>query len=253
MKLSSIVKNSLVRNIGEAGMSGLTKIAGAHNAEITKSKIKSLIYGKPVVFDVQVASKQTINPSQPLEQNLKMLFSVPRMGHVRLDNRNSVKGLYKMVKKYFKPEFEILEVGSFQGVSTMLFSLFAKKVYSVDIYDYKVPPTGRVPSMDKMMVDAENVFHARTANIKNIIKIKKTSLEASKDFKDRSLDLVYIDAEHDENSVRLDIQIWKNKVKKGGILAGHDSDLPYVRTILEQENLINTLSIYPDTSWSVEI
>jgi len=52
--------------------------------------------------------------------------------------------------------------------------------------------------------------------------IRKTSVEASKDFKDESLDFVYIDADHQYNSVKEDIEAWFPKVRKGGIVSGHD-------------------------------
>ena len=175
------------------------------------------------------------------------------MGHAPMESHNTVRGLYEMVEKYVTKDTVLLEVGSFQGVSTILFSMFANKVYSVDCYDYVVPPTGRIPSHDQLFVDAEKLFIERTSNIENIIKIKKSSVEASQDFSDRSLDLVYIDAEHDYNSVKTDINTWKNKVKRGGVLAGHDYMLPHIHQILVEENLVNELSVYPDSSWSVII
>lgn len=48
------------------------------------------------------------------------------------------------------------------------------------------------------------------------------SLEASRTFQDASVDLVYLDASHDEQSVWDDLIAWVPKVKKGGICAGHD-------------------------------
>lgn len=182
-------------------------------------------------------------------KTLEELFITPRMGHAPLDAVNSVRGLYEMVKD-FKPDWEMVEVGSFQGVSTLLFAMFVKKVYSVDCYDYVVPPTGRIPSHDQLFIDAEKVFLERTANVPNIIKIRKSSIEAAKDFEDESLDVVYIDAEHDETSVRSDIQTWKPKVKKGGILSGHDFYLPHIQKILAEEGFREGV-IYEDTSWSV--
>jgi lipopolysaccharide biosynthesis glycosyltransferase len=41
-------------------------------------------------------------------------------------------------------------------------------------------------------------------------------------FEDSSLDFVYIDARHDYDSVLKDIKLWYPKVRKGGIIAGHD-------------------------------
>ena len=52
--------------------------------------------------------------------------------------------------------------------------------------------------------------------------LRKTSAEAVKQFKDESLDFVYIDAQHHYEAVKEDIALWRPKVKKGGILAGHD-------------------------------
>ncbi len=48
------------------------------------------------------------------------------------------------------------------------------------------------------------------------------SLEAAKQFKDGSLDFVYIDANHALPYVMDDICAWEPKVRKGGMVAGHD-------------------------------
>ena len=81
---------------------------------------------------------------------------------------------------------------------------------------------------------AEKTFLKRTAKKSNIIKIRKTSVEAAKDFAGNSLDAVYIDAEHDENNVRADIQAWLPKIKKGGYLSGHDWWLPHIARIVQE-------------------
>jgi hypothetical protein len=49
-----------------------------------------------------------------------------------------------------------------------------------------------------------------------------TSLDAAAKIPDFSLDFVYIDARHDYASVMEDLAAWQNKVRPGGILAGHD-------------------------------
>ena len=58
----------------------------------------------------------------------------------------------------------------------------------------------------------------------NAIIIKKTSIQASLDVPDGSLDFVYIDAAHDYDNVMLDLILWSRKVKRGGIVSGHDYD-----------------------------
>ena len=52
--------------------------------------------------------------------------------------------------------------------------------------------------------------------------VKKLSMDAIKDIPDRSLDFVYIDANHNFGYVAMDLASWCHKVKKGGFIAGHD-------------------------------
>ncbi len=52
--------------------------------------------------------------------------------------------------------------------------------------------------------------------------IEKLSMDAVNDFEDESLDFVYIDANHDFRHVTEDVDSWSKKVRKGGIIAGHD-------------------------------
>jgi len=52
--------------------------------------------------------------------------------------------------------------------------------------------------------------------------IRKTSMDAVGDFANRSLDFVYIDGAHDFDNAMLDIIHWSLRVRKGGIVAGHD-------------------------------
>jgi predicted O-methyltransferase YrrM len=54
--------------------------------------------------------------------------------------------------------------------------------------------------------------------------IKARSRDASMDFKDGSLDFVYIDGNHAYESVVEDLALWARKVRPGGIVAGHDYD-----------------------------
>ncbi len=61
----------------------------------------------------------------------------------------------------------------------------------------------------------------RLANYSCMI-IKKTSMEAIKQFKPGSLDFVYIDANHSYKNMKEDIEGWAKIIRKGGIVSGHD-------------------------------
>lgn len=51
---------------------------------------------------------------------------------------------------------------------------------------------------------------------------------AARFFIDEMFDFVFIDAGHDYESVKNDLESWYPKVKKGGIIAGHDIHAPGV-------------------------
>src|SRR6185436_14587326 len=51
---------------------------------------------------------------------------------------------------------------------------------------------------------------------------RMTSLEAAERIPHHSIDFVYIDARHDYAAVMEDLGAWFDKVRPGGIIAGHD-------------------------------
>lgn len=52
--------------------------------------------------------------------------------------------------------------------------------------------------------------------------IRAFSMDAVKQFEDKSLDFVYIDANHELPFAMFDLLEWSKKVRPGGIVAGHD-------------------------------
>jgi predicted O-methyltransferase YrrM len=52
--------------------------------------------------------------------------------------------------------------------------------------------------------------------------IREFSVEAAKVFRHKTLDFVYIDANHNLQNVINDIYAWLPKIKTGGIISGHD-------------------------------
>jgi len=117
------------------------------------------------------------------------------------------------------------KVGVEVGVATGSFSIaIAKeglKVYGVDPFleyeDFDHPGVCNQKRMDKLYEVAK-----KRCEPYNITIIRKTSMEAAKDFKDRSIDFVYIDGHHGFKYVAEDLWEWTKKVKKGGIISGHD-------------------------------
>lgn len=71
---------------------------------------------------------------------------------------------------------------------------------------------------DDMYKDVVNKFKLNT----NVKIIRKRSEDYVKDVEDNYFDLVFIDGNHQYEFVKQDIMLWYPKVKKGGLLAGHD-------------------------------
>ena len=81
----------------------------------------------------------------------------------------------------------------------------------------------------------EKIFQSCKKRIdnKNAQYIRIPSIEAVKKIKDESLDFVYIDGLHDFDSIMLDIIMWAPKVRKNGIISGHDYCNKYQFGIIE--------------------
>jgi|SRR3990172_3941849 len=76
----------------------------------------------------------------------------------------------------------------------------------------------------------------KSLSLYNATLIQKYSLDAVNDFEDGSLDFVYLDAGHFFNEVIQDLIRWIKKVRKGGIVSGHDyvpSDAKRVATAVD--------------------
>ena len=83
--------------------------------------------------------------------------------------------------------------------------------------------------------------------------IQSTSESAAGTFAETSLDFVYIDADHAYASVVADIGLWLPKIKPGGLLAGHDFDLPSVRTAV-RESFGDVVRVLEGTTiWAVQV
>jgi predicted O-methyltransferase YrrM len=80
---------------------------------------------------------------------------------------------------------------------------------------------------DNITQEREEKFYAlamRRLRGQNVTVIRKTSMEAVRDIKDKSLDFLHIDGNHAFDYVMPDLICWVPKVKPGGIILAHDYD-----------------------------
>ncbi len=64
--------------------------------------------------------------------------------------------------------------------------------------------------------------------------LKSRTVDAARSYPDRHFDIVFIDADHTYEGVCADITAWRGKVRPGGILCGHDIDMPSVRAAVTE-------------------
>jgi hypothetical protein len=93
-------------------------------------------------------------------------------------------------------------------------------LFCVDIWQYPAEGYDRFKRINSDMYD---FFLRNTKPVEAYIKpIKLASVEAATNFEDNSLDFIFIDAAHDYDNVKADIQAWYPKLKPTGVFAGHD-------------------------------
>ena len=112
------------------------------------------------------------------------------------------------------------EIGVYKGEFSEKLAKSGLKLYAIDPWkNYKDFYNSRGQArMDFLYEHTQRVL----APYPNATIIRKSSMEAVEDFKDESLDFVYIDGNHEFRFIAEDLYEWAKKVKKGGIVSGHD-------------------------------
>jgi SAM-dependent methyltransferase len=155
----------------------------------------------------------------------------PSFSHQRIPGWFTYAALYEQAVNEAKANDTLVEVGAWLGRSTAFLCQRAKasgksiKVLVVDTFN--VIPEG-LPMVSAAVAaggSVRSVFerNMRLAGVRDDLEIhESSSVNAADAIPDSSCAFVFIDADHSYESVRADIRAWRNKVRPGGILAGHD-------------------------------
>jgi tetratricopeptide (TPR) repeat protein len=129
--------------------------------------------------------------------------------------------LYKTAKNHLS----IAELGSWKGRSTHALATGTKGIITaIDTWQGSTDLADGTYAIARQE-DVLTQFKENTKQFKNIIINQKESLEAVKDYPDKSFDMVFIDATHTYKEVLDDINAWLPKTKM--VLCGHDY-LPHI-------------------------
>jgi len=132
-----------------------------------------------------------------------------------------------------KEQLKIVETGTLEGINAIEMAKVYpnSKIYTIDCYS-----EGNEGFMEKMF-----------NNIKpfpQIEFIKEDSIKAADRFDDLSQDYVYLDADHSRDFVYKEIIAWWDKVKWGGMLAGHDWWYKDIKEAVIKLTLDNKLRLF---------
>jgi len=151
------------------------------------------------------------------------IYQQPQFG----ENWFTYPNLYLEMVEKFPSGSKFVEVGSWKGRSSSYIAVEivnSKKdieFYCVDTWEGSLEH--KSGDVEKSLLTLYETFINNMKPVESYyIPLKLSSEIASKKFKDKSLDFVFLDASHEYEDVKTDIEKWLPKIKSGGILAGHD-------------------------------
>lgn len=139
----------------------------------------------------------------------------------------------KIAMKRFRGQFPIVvEIGSWVGTSSMAIGNGIKKYcpgakfFCVDIFsnEYYASVPGLAFGAKN---DIRSIFEKNMKEYPHTT-MQMTSIEGSEKFEGESIDFIFIDANHDYEYVKADIEAWFPKLKKGGLMCGHDYSADFI-------------------------
>ena len=124
------------------------------------------------------------------------------------------------MKEHFKGKAVVgVELGVFKGTNAM------RLISELNIKQLSLVDTWETPSYWKGEMSFEQNYEFVKETYKAMKKVfihRMDTVKASNIVADETLDFVYIDGDHSYEGCRRDIEAWYPKVKKGGVIVGHD-------------------------------
>lgn len=171
----------------------------------------------------------------------------------------SVEIRAKEILKRLPPNPLIAELGVYRGALSALLLQSAGRLVMVDSWGKHLDHVWEGSSMDAFILKREyailcDAAKAATefASDRRLI-VRDFTLRAAAQFADGYFDCVFIDADHSYQAVKSDIWAWRNKVKLGGYLCGHDygtRNFPGVTQAVDESFTVETGE---DSTWFHQI
>jgi len=142
-------------------------------------------------------------------------------------------------------EGHFVEVGVWKGKSAAYMGveiINSNKNIRFDCIDPFIPVGDEMPEFKITHEELKNTFINNMKPLEGHYNLITTeSPRCAEMYKDKSIDFVFIDGDHSYDAVIKDIKAWLPKIKTGGILSGHDYEIPSVKKachdVLGERNL----------------
>lgn len=167
-----------------------------------------------------------------------------------------------IAKKQFT---KLAEIGVWKGHSISFLANEIRKtnpeaveLYAIDLFedsqDSNFIHDSGIMNEVREITSIYNKVLEKTETRKMITDIKSISWEAADRFEDEYFDFVFIDADHSYESVKKDIIAWLPKIRKGGIISGHDYSNNH-KGVMKAVNEIfgDKAKVYNNTVWEVNV
>ena len=180
----------------------------------------------------------------------------------------SFPDMYNYILDNVTENFTFAEIGVWKGKSLSYFVVESinrqktGKIFAIDHWNGSEEHISKDNWAYEKLLETENGLYEHFLSnidpIKDYISvIRKSSIEASKDFSDNTFDAIFIDGSHDYDNVKADINVWYPKLKNGAIISGHDynSGWPGVVDAVNEFAVQNNITIYrsSDSCWYTKI
>lgn len=133
----------------------------------------------------------------------------------------------------------IVEIGSWAGRSACAFGVNTPGVvFCVDVWERNLVHDETATPEGNLDVSLFNEFRKNLAGLP-VIPVVLDSLTAAERFRiaGEKFDLIFIDGDHREAAVRMDLYAWRPLLAEGGIFCGHDygfDNWPDVKAVVDE-------------------
>ncbi len=168
--------------------------------------------------------------------NLSSIYKIISAEHLNITSdfhKWDAGALRSVVEMTLREEIIVAEIGSWKGMSTAVIAKTVKPfngtVFAIDHWQGSIGvPEHKQAETNDMLTNFRH--NMKSLGLEDTVHpMVMDSVTASSIFRDNSLDMVFIDADHRYSHIKQDIELWLPKLKPYGIISGHDCEEKYTK------------------------